>query len=220
MTPRVDVVMIDDTSTLENTINIFNETGFSRIPVYHGQMDNVVGLLNVKDVFAAVFRQKKDLTIKSLMYEPYFVPESKKIDELLKELQSKKVHMAVVLDEYGSYTGIVTVEDMLEELVGEIMDEFDEEEPEVQILEEGVYVVDARARVERLNEELSINLPPADAYESIGGLLIDRLGHIPRRGEVVRVEESNVTLVVMQMRGRRIVKVKLVITQPGPVEKR
>jgi putative hemolysin len=220
MTPRVDVVMIDDTSTLENTINIFNETGFSRIPVYHGQIDNVVGLLNVKDVFAAVFRHRKDLTIKSLMYEPYFVPESKKIDELLKELQSKKVHMAVVLDEYGSYTGIVTVEDMLEELVGEIMDEFDEEEPEVQILEEGVYVVDARARIERLNEKLSIKLPLEDAYESIGGLLIDRLGHIPRRGEVVRVEESNITLVVMQMRGRRIVKVKLVITQPEPVERR
>jgi CBS domain containing-hemolysin-like protein len=167
--------------------------------------------LNVKDLFAAVFRQQTSATIGSLMYEPYFVPESKKIDELLKELQVKKQHMAVVLDEYGSFAGIVTVEDMLEELVGEIMDEFDEEEPEVQQIEEGVFLVDARAWVEHLNEDLHLALPQTDSYESLGGLVIDRLGHIPRRGEVVKIEESNTTLVVMQMRGRRIVKVKLIV---------
>ncbi|ABN57903.1 MULTISPECIES: hemolysin family protein [Methanoculleus] len=221
MTPRIDVVMIEDASTLENALSIFNETGFSRIPVYHEHIDNVVGLLNVKDVFSAAFRQQTSATIPSLMYEPYFVPESKKIDELLKELQVKKQHMAVVLDEYGSFAGIVTVEDMLEELVGEIMDEFDEEEPEVQQVEEGVYLVDARAWVEHLNEDLELFLPLTDAYESIGGLVIDRLGHIPRRGEVVKIEESNITLVVMQMRGRRIVKVKLIIaSQNAPGEAR
>ncbi len=214
MTSRVDVVMIEDVATLENALSTFNETGFSRIPVYHEHIDNVVGLLNVKDVFSAVFRQQTSATIRNLMYEPYFVPESKKIDELLKVLQVKKQHMAVVLDEYGSFAGIVTVEDMLEELVGEIMDEFDEEEPEVQEIEEGVYLVDARAWVEHLNEDLDLALPLTDTYESIGGLVIDRLGHIPRRGEVVKVEESNITLVVMQMRGRRIVKVKLITAPP------
>ncbi len=211
MTPRVDVVMIEDTSTIENALSIFNETGFSRIPIYHERIDNVVGLLNVKDVFSAVFRQQTSATIANLMYEPYFVPESKKIDELLKELQVKKQHMAVVLDEYGSFAGIVTVEDMLEELVGEILDEFDEEEPEVQQIEDGIFQVDARAWVEHLNEDLDLSLPVTDSYESIGGLVIDRLGHIPRRGEVVKVEESGVTLVVMQMRGRRLVKVKLIV---------
>jgi len=211
MTPRIDVVMIEDASTIENALSIFNETGFSRIPVYHEQIDNVVGLLNVKDVFSAVVRQQTSAMIRELMYEPYFVPESKKIDELLKELQVKKQHMAVVLDEYGSFAGIVTVEDMLEELVGEIMDEFDEEEPEVQQVEENVYLVDAQAWVEHLNEDLDLVLPLTDAYESIGGLVIDRLGHIPRRGEVVKLEESNITLVVMQMRGRRLVKVKLIV---------
>ncbi|KUL05573.1 MAG: hypothetical protein XE10_0138 [Methanoculleus marisnigri] len=221
MTSRVDVVMIEDTATLDSALSIFNETGFSRIPIYHEQIDNVVGLLNVKDIFAAVFRQQMSATIRSLMYEPYFVPESKKIDELLKELQVKKQHMAVVLDEYGSFAGIVTVEDMLEELVGEIMDEFDEEEPEVQEIEEGVYLVDARAWVEHLNEDLHLALPLTDSYESLGGLVIDRLGHIPRRGEVVKIEESNTTLVVMQMRGRRIVKVKLILApQTGPEEAR
>ncbi|MBP7410386.1 MAG: HlyC/CorC family transporter [Methanoculleus sp.] len=214
MTPRIDVVMIEDASTIENALSIFNETGFSRIPVYHEQIDNVVGLLNVKDVFSAVVRQQTSAMIRELMYEPYFVPESKKIDELLKELQVKKQHMAVVLDEYGSFAGIVTVEDMLEELVGEIMDEFDEEEPEVQQVEENVYLVDAQAWVEHLNEDLDLVLPLTDAYESIGGLVIDRLGHIPRRGEVVKLEESNITLVVMQMRGRRLVKVKLIVAPP------
>ena len=214
MTPRVDVVMIEDTSTLENALSIFNETGFSRIPVYHEQIDNVVGLLNIKDIFAAAFRQQMDVTIKDLMYEPCFVPESKKIDELLKELQVMKQHMAVVLDEYGSFAGIVTVEDMLEELVGEIMDEFDEEEPEVQKIGEGVYLVDAQAWVGHLNEDLNLSLPETDSYETIGGLVIDRLGHIPRRGEVARIDESNIKLVVTQMQGRRIVKVKLVITPP------
>ncbi|MDN7025227.1 HlyC/CorC family transporter [Methanoculleus sp. FWC-SCC1] len=220
MTPRFDVVLIDDTSTLEGAINIFNETGFSRIPVFHDHMDNVVGLLNVKDVFAAVFRQRSNVTIKDLMYEPYFIPESKKIDELLKELQVKKMHMAVVLDEYGSFAGIVTVEDMLEELVGEIMDEFDEEEPEVQQIEDGVYVVDARAWVDRLNEDLEIDLPENESYESVGGLVIDRLGHIPRRGEVVTLEETAITLVVMQMRGRRITKVKVILSPPAQGEPR
>jgi putative hemolysin len=214
MTPRVDVVMVEDANTIENALAIFNETGFSRIPVYHEHLDNVVGLLNVKDVFSAVFRQRTTASIRELAYEPYFIPESKKIDELLKELQVKKQHMAVVLDEYGSFAGIVTVEDMLEELVGEIMDEFDEEEPEIQPVEEGVYLVDARAWVERLNEDLEINLPLKDSYESLGGLVIDRLGHIPRRGEVVKIEESDITLVVMQMRGRRIVKVKLILAPP------
>ena len=214
MTPRVDVVMLEDTSTLESALSIFNETGFSRIPVYHEQIDNIVGLLNIKDIFAAAFRQQMSVTIKNLMYEPCFVPESKKIDELLKELQVMKQHMAVVLDEYGSFAGIVTVEDMLEELVGEIMDEFDEEEPEVQKIGEGVYLVDAQAWVGHLNEDLNLSLPETDSYETIGGLVIDRLGHIPRRGEVARIDESNIKLVVTQMQGRRIVKVKLVITPP------
>ena len=218
MTPRVDAIMIGDTSTLENALSIFNETGFSRIPVYHEQIDNVIGLLNVKDIFAAAFRQQMDVTIKELMYEPCFVPESKKIDELLKELQVKKQHMAVVLDEYGSFAGIVTVEDMLEELVGEIMDEFDEEEPEVQQIEEGVYLVDARAWVGHLNKNLNLDLPLTDSYETLGGLVIDRLGYIPHRGEVAKIEESNIELIVMQMRGRRIVKVKMITTgedEPG-----
>ncbi|KQC09714.1 MAG: hypothetical protein APR55_10065, partial [Methanolinea sp. SDB] len=132
MTPRVDVALVEDTDSLESALRLFNETGFSRIPVYHEQVDNIIGVLNVKDVFSALMSGNKKIPIKDVMYDPFFVPETKKIDDLLKELQVRKVQMAVVLDEYSSFVGIVTVEDILEELVGDILDEFDKEEPEIQ----------------------------------------------------------------------------------------
>jgi CBS domain containing-hemolysin-like protein len=146
------------------------------------------------------------------MYDPMFVPETKKIDDLLKELQVKRVQIAIVLDEYSSFVGIVTVEDILEEIVGDIMDEYDKEEPEVQNISEGVFVIDAQMWVEDVNERLEINLPVDESYETIGGLIIDRLGHIPMHpGEKVEINEGKITLVVLQMHGRRIVKVKIVI---------
>jgi putative hemolysin len=214
MTPRVDVALIEDTRTLDQAIQVFNETGFSRLPVYHDSVDNIIGVLNIKDVFSAAFSLKKGIPIRELMYDPYFVPETKKIDDLLKELQLRKVQIAIVLDEYGSFIGILTVEDILEELVGDILDEFDREEPEIQKTGEGIFLVDAKLWVEDLNDELDISLPVHESYETIGGLLIERLGHIPHPGETVHIAESHVTLVVMQMLSRRIVKVKLILNSP------
>ena len=212
MTPRVDVIAMEDTVSFEEAIRIFNESGFSRIPVYNDQIDNITGILNVKDVFSAMVSHRKDSTIKEVMYDPMFVPETKKIDDLLKELQVKRVQIAIVLDEYSSFVGIVTVEDILEEIVGDIMDEYDKEEPEVQNISEGVFVIDAQMWVEDVNERLEINLPVNESYETIGGLIIDRLGHIPMHpGEKVEMNEGKITLVVLQMHGRRIVKVKIVI---------
>jgi CBS domain containing-hemolysin-like protein len=122
------------------------------------------------------------------------------------------VQIAIVIDEYSSFVGIVTVEDILEELVGEIMDEYDKEEPEVQTISEGVYVLDAQMWVDDINDELGVGLPLDESYETVGGLLIDRLGHIPQHpGEKVEIEAGRITLVVMQMHGRRIVKVKCVV---------
>jgi CBS domain containing-hemolysin-like protein len=211
MTPRVDVVLMEDTATFEEAIRIFNETGFSRIPVFHDRIDNITGVLNVKDVFSAMVTRRKDTTIKEIMYDPTFVPETKKIDDLLKELQLRRVQIAIVIDEYSSFVGIVTVEDILEEIVGDIQDEFDKEEPDVQKLSEGVYVVDAQMWVDEINEQLGINLPVDKSYETIGGLLLDRLGHIPQHpGEKAEIDDGRVTLMVMQMRGRRIVKVKVI----------
>jgi len=219
MTPRVDVALIEDVKTLEEAMQLFNETGFSRIPVYHDSVDNIIGILNIKDVFSTVFSGKRNVHIKELMYDPFFVPETKKIDDLLKELQVRKVQIAIVLDEYGSFGGIVTVEDILEELVGDILDEFDREEPEIQKIGEGTYLVDAKIWVDDLNDELDISLPVHESYETIGGLLIDRLGHIPHPGESVHIPESHVSLVVMQMLSRRVVKIKMILhTPPAPSE--
>ena len=212
MTPRVDVIAMEDTVSFEEAIRIFNEAGFSRIPVYHDQIDNITGILNVKDVFSAMVSHRKDSTIKEVMYDPMFVPETKKIDDLLKELQVHRVQMAIVIDEYSSFVGIATVEDILEELVGDIMDEYDKEEPDIQNISEGVFVVDAQMWVEDINERMEIDLPVDESYETVGGLIIDRLGHIPLHpGEKVEINEGKITLAVMQMHGRRIVKVKIVI---------
>ncbi|HSA38137.1 MAG TPA: hemolysin family protein [Methanoregula sp.] len=211
MTPRVNVILMEDTISFEDAIRIFNETGFSRIPVYHDQIDNITGILNVKDVFSAMVSNRKDSTIREIMYDPMFVPETKKIDDLLKELRVHRVQMAIVIDEYSSFVGIVTVEDILEELVGDILDEFDKEEPGVQELAPGVHVVDAQMWVEEINETMDLLLPTDESYETIGGLVIDRLGHLPQHpGEKVEIDDGRVTLVVMQMHGRRIVKVKIV----------
>jgi CBS domain containing-hemolysin-like protein len=211
MTPRVNVILMDEEISFEEAIRIFNETGFSRIPVYHDQIDNITGILNVKDVFSAMVSHRKDSTIKEIMYDAMFVPETQKIDDLLKELRVHRVQMAIVIDEYSSFVGIVTVEDILEELVGDILDEFDKEEPGVQELAPGVHVVDAQTWVEDINESMNLGLPTDESYETIGGLVIDRLGHIPQHpGEKVEIDSGRVTLVVMQMHGRRIVKVKIV----------
>ncbi len=220
MTPRPDVVMIDDTKNLEETLDIFHETGFSRIPVYHTQKENIIGILNVKDVFRAVHSGESETEIPDIIHEAYFVPESKKIDDLLKELQFKQTHIAIILDEYGSFAGVVTIEDILEELVGDILDEFDTEEEEVQKLGDGIYMIDAQAWVEDVNEILESPLPlEPDCYETVGGLVFTRLGHIPHLGESFEIPEISARLIVTQMRGRQILKVKLIFRkQPGGSE--
>ena len=216
MTPRLDVVMVEDTATIREAARIFEEMGFSRLPVFHDQKDNVTGLLNVKDVFPAVLAGRQNEGIRDLTTEPYFVPESKKIDEILKELQRRKVHMAMVLDEYGVFAGVLTVEDILEELVGDIMDEFDDqEEPGIQQVEQGVYFVHGHVWVEELNAQLGTHLPVEESFETLGGLIIERLGHIPHKGETVTVTEAGVRLAVLQMWGRRIRKVKVTLPPAG-----
>jgi len=224
MTPRVDVILIEDITGIGEAIRTFNETGFSRIPIYHDRIDNITGVLNVKDVFSAMVSKRKDISIKEIMYDPTFVPETKKIDDLLKELQVHRVQIAIIIDEYSSFVGIVTVEDILEEIVGEIRDEYDKEEPGVQNIAPGVYVLDAQMWVDDINDELGIRLPMDESYETVGGLLIDRLGHIPQHpGEKVEIEAEGITLVVMQMHGRRIVKIKVIVrpeTPPGGAEHR
>jgi len=212
MTPRVSVTMVDERDTLGQAVAIFKETGFSRLPVFSGEKGNVIGLLNVKEVFPVVLEERQGVSIRDLMHESFFAPETMKIDDLLKELQRRKVHMGFVLDEYGEFAGIITVEDILEELVGEILDEFDQDEPDVQVVEPGVYLVNGQVRVKDANDRLGISLPPGESYETVGGLVIDRLGHIPRRGETVSLDGAGLSLTVIQMLGRRVGTVKVTVS--------
>jgi CBS domain containing-hemolysin-like protein len=218
MTPRVSVTMIDEHDSLAQAVSLFKETGFSRLPVFSGEKGNVIGLLNVKEVFPVVLEEKQGVTIPELMHEPFFAPETAKIDDILKDLQKRKVHMGFILDEYGEFSGIITVEDILEELVGEILDEFDQDEPEMQVVEPGVYLINGQVRVKDANERLGIPLPLEASYETLGGLVIDRLGHIPRRGETVSLDGTNLTLTVIQMLGRRVGTVKVTVPPPAAGE--
>jgi len=218
MTPRVNVTMIDERETLAQAVAVFKETGFSRLPVFSGEKGNVTGLLNVKEVFPVAFEQREGVSIRDLMHEPYFTPETAKIDDVLRDLQKRKIHMGFVLDEYGEFSGIITVEDILEELVGEILDEFDQDEPEMQNVEPGVFLVNGQVRVKDANERLGLSLPLEASYDTLGGLIIERLGHIPRRGDVVSIDGSGLTLMVIQMFGRRVGRVKVTIPLPAAGE--
>lgn len=213
MTPRPDVAMIDDSSTLEEAVAYIRETGFSRLPVYRDTVDNIVGSINIKDVFNAYTSgDHTKLTVKNLMVEVYCVPESKKIDELLRDLQVRRVHLAIVLDEFGGFSGVVTFEDILEELVGDIMDETDVDEVDDIIeISAGMYMLDAQVRVAQLNERFSLTLPEDSSnYETVGGLVFSVLGHIPRLGESIKTD-GDVTLIVTKMRGRQILRVKMIL---------
>ncbi|WP_342769677.1 hemolysin family protein [Methanospirillum lacunae] len=211
MTPRIDVVMAEDTLSPEDALAIFKKTGFSRLPVFHENIDTIRGILNIKDVFVAVMDGRNHHPLVELCSEPVYVPDTKKIDDLLREMKARKNHLAIVLDEYGAFVGIITVEDIVEELVGDILDEFDTEEPELIRVAEGVYSVDARMWVSDLNKELELDLPECETYETIAGLIIDRLGYIPRIGESCDLD-GGIRLIVIQMKGKRITRIKLLIS--------
>ncbi len=212
MTPRGDVNMIEHSKSLDDAVAMFNETGFTRLPVYREETDNIIGILNAKDAFSAVYEKKAGVTIDNLAHKPYFIPETKKIDDLLNELQSRKMQIALVADEYGSFAGLITMEDILEELVGEIMDEFDEEEPEIRNISEGVYIISAVTPILKINDQLSLDLPTEESYKTVGGLITNQLGHIPRRNEVITLS-NGIEMQVLRMRGRKIVEIKITLPE-------
>ena len=215
MTPRPDVVMIEDTASLEEAVAYIKETGYSRLPVYHEVPDNITGSVNFKDVFNAYTGDKsKTVTIRSLMVDVYCVPESKKIDDLLREMQVRRLHMAIILDEFGGFSGIVTFEDILEELVGDIMDETDvDETADITEIAPLMYIIDAQVRVAQINERFELNLPEdASSYETIGGLVFSKIGRIPRLGESITTDEG-VMLTVTKMRGRQILTIKMILPE-------
>ncbi|MGL4980360.1 MAG: hemolysin family protein [Fusobacteriaceae bacterium] len=208
MTPRTSMYSIEATKTIEEVWDELLETGFSRIPVYEETIDDVIGILYVKDILKSVKKGETERRIKEFVRIPYFVPETKSIIEILKEFQIKKVHIAMALDEYGGVVGLVTIEDLIEEIVGEIRDEFDQEEEETIIkISETEYIIDAMIDIETLNKELSLELPISEDYESLGGLITTELSKVCAIGDSVVL--GDVKLEVKELDKMRISRVLL-----------
>jgi magnesium and cobalt transporter len=205
MVPRTDTVCVEDTTPVDKMLEILVESGHSRIPVYSDTIDNIVGILYAKDVLAALVR-KEPLVLKKLMRPPYFVPETKRIDSLLKEFRRRHVHIAIAVDEYGGTAGIISLEDIIEEIVGEIQDEFDEETEQIVKLGENAWRCDARVRLEDINEATGFHLPSGE-YDSLAGYVVDLFERIPSVGE--QVTEGGVRFTVESMEGHRIISIRV-----------
>jgi putative hemolysin len=216
MIPRIDIAAMPATAGFDEAISTFVEQGHSRVPVYEETIDEIVGILYAKDLLpflAATSGPRPEL--RGLLRAPVYIPESMTVDDLLHEFQRRKVHIAIVLDEYGGTAGLVTIEDLLEEIVGEIQDEYDTEEPMVVRLSEDEARVDGRASVDELSElfDTNIQFEDEDEYDTVGGLIYHRIGGIPSPGD--RVELDGLTLTVESTDGRRVGKVLVVRTPDG-----
>lgn len=213
MTPRTDVFIIDIEDPEEEYIDQLMELRYSRIPVFEDDIDNIIGILNIKDyLIKAKEKGFTNIDIRDILRKPYFVPESKKIDDLFRELQAEKQHIAILIDEYGGFSGIVTMEDLIEEIVGDISDEFDQAEEELKQLEENIYLLDGLISLDHLNEELDLDLDSENS-ETLGGFILEILGEIPEENgkEYPVVEYKNYLFEIEEVEDRRIVKVKLTI---------
>ena len=212
MTPRTDVFMIDIEDPREEYVDELMKLRYSRIPVCEGDSDNIIGILHVKDYLIKAREQGfENVDIKSILRKPYFVPETKNIDALFFELQKERQHIAILIDEYGGFSGIVTIEDIIEEIVGEIDDEYDKEEFAFKKIEDDVYIINGKAYLDDLNEELGTELESENS-ETIGGLVIELLGEIPADGGRGReTSYKNYKFTILSIKERRIEKIKLEI---------
>jgi len=213
MTHRTDVVAADvNDTTLEEFMALAIENGRSRIPLYDEDIDNIVGIVYIKDLLKYVGKEVKVKgTLKNIMREPYFVPETKACGELFKEMRIKRIQMAVVVDEYGGTAGIVTLEDIVEAVMGDIQDEYDREEEEISKIDENTFTVEGTIDIEEIDELIGKELPEGD-YETLAGFIMDELQCIPKNGEMNEVVFENVKFTVLEVEDRRIEKIKVEIT--------
>ncbi|HKE53350.1 MAG TPA: hemolysin family protein [Actinomycetota bacterium] len=214
MIPRPDIIAIEADKTLRDVQALVLQDGYSRIPVFNEDLDDVAGIVYAKDVLKATHQGKHDMPLLEVVREVHFVPESKKVADLLREMQREKFHIALVTDEYGSVVGLVTLEDLLEELVGEITDEYDTEEPEIEQVADDVYRVDGKLSIDEVNEVLDVELPDEE-WDTVGGLMLGLMGSIPEEGE--EVSYQNLRFTAEQVNGRRISKV-LITREEAPQE--
>ena len=211
MVPRRDVVVMDIGEPFDELIDEVLESRHSRIPVYEENIDNIIGVLHVKDVMIEMRRSGLDgINIRDMLHEPFFVPETKEADELFRTMQETRHHMALLVDEYGGFSGIVTIEDLVEEIMGDINEEYEEVVPEIVPVSEDEYVLDGGILIEDLNDELGLKLE-TENYDTLSGYLIEQLGHIPAKEDRDVIESDNLVFTVEEVKDNRITKVRLKI---------
>jgi len=210
MVPRTDMDAAPVTSTLEELLDVITASGHSRIPIYEENVDNISGVVHAKDLLPVLRTDKQLFDMRGVMREAYFIPETKDVVELLAEFKRGNVQMAIVRDEYGGTAGLVTVEDLLEEIVGEIRDEYDVEEPLIDVIDENHAVVSARMSIDDLNEQMETDIPESEEFETIGGFVFDQFGRQPDEGELI--SWSNLDFVVSSLDGGRLHRIEVIRT--------
>jgi len=210
MIPRVNIISVKEETSVEDVMRVMAREGYSRIPVFRESIDKITGIIYIKDIIGHTIegREKAEiLQVKEIMREPYFVPESKKVNELLKELQDRKIQMAIVVDEYGGTAGLVTMEDLIEEIVGEISDEYKKEPKELYLLPDGDFLVSGSMEVEKVNEETGISIPEG-RFETLAGFVLDRFGKFPVKGESFVYNNYQFTVQDADRKKVRMIKIK------------
>jgi len=213
MLPRMEIACVSIDDEVSEVLKEIIACGHSRLPVYEGTIDNIIGLIYAKDLLKYWGEADADIELRKLIRPPFFVPETKKLEELLHDFKKRRVHMAVVINEYGGTAGLVTIEDLLEQIVGDIQDEYDLEPQMLFVEPDGAIVVDARLPIEELEEHFQI-VVEREKFETVGGLVFHLTGTIPAAGEVV--ESDTLTLTVLEADERRIAKLRIVKREPKP----
>lgn len=211
MTPRTEVYLININTPLNEYLDELLEEKYSRIPVYEDDIDNVIGVLYMKDFIVQARKHGfENVNIREILHSPYFVPETKNIDQLFKELKNSKKHMAILIDEYGGFSGIVTIEDLIEEVMGDIDDEYDDDEPYINKIDSNTFIVNGLLSIDDLNNNLDLNLV-SDDCETISGFLINYIGRIPKDSEEKIIEYENIIFKIEEVKEKRIEKIKICI---------
>jgi len=210
MVPRTDMVCTDKKSTLSQVFQLARERVHSRIPVFDDSIDNIVGILYLKDLLPFIRKRNQvDFDLVKLVHPPYYIPEQKRINELLREFQKERIHMAVVVDEYGGTSGIVTLEDVIEEIVGEIQDEYDSETPPLQKINNSTFSVDASMQLDEINDELKLDLPTEEGVDTLAGFLLGQFGSVPKTKETLAY--NGFEFIIEKATKKRIEKVRIII---------
>ncbi len=209
MTPRTEVYMIDIETPLNEYLDELIEERYSRIPVYEDDTDNIIGILYMKDFFSKARKSGfENVDIRSILHPPYFVQETKKIDKLFKELQTSKTHIAVLIDEYGGFSGIVSIEDLIEEVMGNIDDEYDEDEPAIEKIDSNTYIISGMLSINNFNDYFNADIK-SENYDTMSGFIIETIGYIPNGTEQKHIKYENLVFKIKEIKEKRIEKIKL-----------